>query len=172
MMNGSKTRYPFLMRFLHWLSAVVILWATGSGFYILFARPSESVVNIIADFNVALTLLFVPVFAMRVILRCLWLKPVNNQLLKHQQKLADIGHGCLYVTVSVVLISGVLMMERDMTVFGWFEVGAILTNGHLTEVFSKIHRVANVALFILLFVHILAVIKHELSGIPMLRKMV
>ena len=172
MTDGDIHRYPLAWRVLHWLSATVILWAISSGFYILLVRPSQAVIHAIADFNVAITLLFVPIFIIRILVSYLLEKPATPQLRQRQQKIANRAHALLYLMVVIVLVSGVLMMERDMSVFGWFEVKAILSKGSLTQGFFILHRIANTVLFMLLVAHILAVVYHQIKGIPLMKRMI
>jgi cytochrome b561 len=168
----QSNRYPFIWRLLHWLSAIIILWAIFSGFFILLAHPDKDVIHKIANFNVAITLLFIPVFIVRIFVVYYFSKPTTDTLARHQQTLANLAHAFIYLVLSVVLISGVLMMENTMSVFGWFEISAILDKGASTQFFFILHRAANTLLTLLLFVHIAAVIKHQLNGVPILRKMI
>lgn len=168
----SSSRYPFAWRLLHWLSAIVILWAVFSGFFILIVRPAEHIIHWIADFNVAVTLLFVPVFAVRILIAASMTKPSTPDLDAQQQALANKGHLMLYVVVCAVLTSGVLMMDRGMSVFGWFEIAPLLKDEALTSAFFTLHRYANIMLTLLLVAHIAAVVKHQRHGVPLMRKMI
>lgn len=172
MLETQLNRYPLVWRILHWISAAVILWAMGSGFYILLVRPSEAMIHAIADFNVSVTLLFVPIFIVRLVVSQIAEKPLTPQLVDRQQQLAHRVHTIMYIAVSTVLISGVLMMERKMMIFGWLELNAVLPVGPITESFFILHRAANILLTLLLLAHILAVVKHQVNGIPILRKMI
>ena len=172
MVEGQVHRYPLAWRILHWLSALIILWAMGSGFYILLAQPPEEVIHTIADFNVSITLLFVPVFIIRLVVSHVSEKPTTPQLGNRQQQLAHRVHVVMYWMVSIVLITGVLMMDRTMNVFGWFELNSVFSAGIITESFFTLHRAANILLTLLLLGHVLAVIKHQWNGVPILRKMI
>lgn len=172
MAKAKVHRYPLMWRILHWVSAVIILWAMGSGFYILLARPPEEIIHQITDFNVSITLLFVPIFIIRLLVCYFYDKPPTPQLVDKQQQLANRIHIVMYWVVSTVLITGVLMMDRKMNVFGLFEVNSAFSPGIITERFFILHRCANILLTLLLLGHVLAVIKHQLNGVPILRKMI
>jgi cytochrome b561 len=172
MAEVNLNRYPFMWRILHWLSALVIVWAMSSGFYILFAQPEKQVIHTIANFNVSVTLLFVPIFLIRLIMSYIVEKPITPQLVESQQRLAHKVHRLMYFVVCTVLISGILMMERNMIIFSAFELTPFLSKGVITEGFFMLHRMANFLLVLLLAAHITAVIKHQLNGIPILRKMI
>lgn len=172
MFHTQDNRYPAIWRLMHWLSASVILWAIFSGFYILLAKPHAQVIHNIADLNVSLTLLFIPVFILRLVLIQFIKKPDTSELRSKDKALANKAHSLIYLVVSLVLVSGLLMMERSMWIFDWVEIPAVFTKGVITEGFFIIHRIANVVLTFLLMAHILAVVKHQLNGVPILRKMV
>ena len=61
-MLKERNRYSHAARILHWLSAVVILWATVSGIYAAVTAENE-VAMLISALNVSLTTLLIPVFA-------------------------------------------------------------------------------------------------------------
>ena len=164
-------RYPLMWRLLHWFSAIIIVWAMCSGFYILIAQPDKDVIHTIADFNVSVTLIFVPIFIIRVLMSRVLEKPITLELIASQRKLAHQVHCLMYAVVSIVLLSGVLMMERDMLIFGYYEINTLLTKGPITEGFFILHRWANIFLTLLLIAHVAAVIKHQINGIPILKKM-
>ena len=55
-------KYSTQQIILHWLSAIIIIWATLSGFYVAFCHPDQPVKEWIGFFNVSLTTLFIPFF--------------------------------------------------------------------------------------------------------------
>ncbi len=165
-------RYSLIWRSLHWLSAVVILWAIASGFYLALFDVSDATHHWIADTNVATTLVFIPFFTLRMLIAWHSEKPETKNLSPQQQQLAHRGHQLIYLAVICVLISGVLMMERPMPFFGIAEFPALLEKGNLTQFFFWFHRCSNIALTLLVLAHLAAVVKHQLAGVPVLRKMV
>lgn len=165
------SRYSKPRVFLHWLSALIIIWATLSGFWVGLGNPSPAIKNWVGFFNVSLTTLFIPVFVIRLFYAFSSAKPEDNLLTKKEEKMASVGHIALYVTITVVMVTGVLMMERPINVFNWFMIPQPLTNSQLTSLFNKIHAFSCSTLGVLVIGHILAVIKHHWQGKALLRRM-
>ncbi|OON41889.1 cytochrome B [Izhakiella australiensis] len=166
-----KSKYSKPQVFLHWLSAIIIIWATISGFWAAFGDLSPASKDWIGFFNVSLTTLFIPFFIIRLFYAFFSAKP-NDDLLTHKEEiLAFIGHFLLYVNITVVMVTGVLMMERPINVFNWFTLPQPLTNLQLTSLFNFIHMISCTTLALLVIGHILAVIKHQLQGKALLRRM-
>jgi cytochrome b561 len=85
--------------------------------------------------------------------------------------LARIAHCAIYVLTAVVLLTGVLMMKEPADVFGLVRFGPVLTQPELHEWFTRLHIGSCIALAALLALHIAAVIKHQMSGNPVLKRM-
>ncbi len=111
-------KYDITARLLHWISALVILWAAISGFYLTSLNNDESIKHQIAELNVSITVVFIPFFFWRVIHRIKHGIPSYGNLLSEREvKIARAMHILLYTLVTVVLLSGILMMKKDFTVF-------------------------------------------------------
>ncbi len=80
-------------------------------------------------------------------------------------------HKCMYLVTGVVLTSGVMMMDRAINVFDVLSIPAPLESAGLIAVFKKIHDVSCVVLAVLVVLHMGAVIRHEVSGHRILRRM-
>jgi len=98
-------------------------------------------------------------------------KPKQDKRATLATHAAEIAHILLYINISLVLISGVLMMERDINVFNLFVLLQPLYDLALTLLFNRIHIVCCAILGGLVLLHILTVIKHELFGNRIMRKM-
>lgn len=164
-------RYSLLSRILHWVSAIVIIWASCTGFAVAFKLIGKPTCDSIAVFNVALTLTFIPFFILRVGYAIFSEKPQTPELSRLQQLAAHCGHHALYVTVSVVLVSGVLMMDRTISAWGIIEFPPVNLSSLWHQRFSHIHHYACMVLALLVIGHIAAVIKHEMKGVKLLSKM-
>ncbi len=153
------------------MSALVILWATASGFYNAFFTPTPHIKTWIAWFNVSLTTLFIPFFLLRI--ACLWLhgKPDCSLLSAHEKKIARVAHALLYINISAVLITGVLMMDRPINVFHVITLPQPITAAYLIGGFNVAHKVFCISLSMLIVAHLLAVIKHHLAGKDIIKKM-
>jgi cytochrome b561 len=166
-----KTKYSPSQVFLHWLSAIVIIWGTISGFFVALFEPALAHKEWVSFVNVSLTTLFIPFFIARLIVMWRHGKPNDHLLNKKEEKLASLGHALLYINISVVLISGVLMMERPINVFNWFSIPQPLTNPGLTQAFNFTHILSCATLGLLVVGHVLAVLKHQYHGKALLRRM-
>lgn len=59
-------RYSVGQIWLHWISAVVILWTLFSGFYVAFIDVAMETKNWVGFINVSLSALYIPIFILRV----------------------------------------------------------------------------------------------------------
>ncbi len=164
-------RYSALRRTLHWLSALVIIWATVTGFMLAFLVLPEALEQWLGTFNVALTLVFMPFFLLRLWLALTRKKPPTPALTTRQVRLAAYGHGLIYGTVLTVLVSGVSMMERPVSVFALLELPPLFKAGAVTAAFSALHHYACALLALLVLGHIAAVIVHQRRGVRLMQKM-
>ncbi len=80
-------------------------------------------------------------------------------------------HKLIYLTTAVVLASGVLMMKQPTDVFGLFVMPAPLQGGAGIDLFMQVHRLSCILLGLLVFLHVAAVLRHELSGRSVLWRM-
>jgi cytochrome b561 len=86
-------------------------------------------------------------------------------------KLALFAHTLIYLVISLVLVTGVLMMDRPIDVFGLLEIAQPLSDPGLISRFLTLHVWACIFLALLIVLHIGAVIVHELCGHRVLRRM-
>ncbi|WP_413676612.1 cytochrome b [Pantoea dispersa] len=166
-----KTRYSWQQITLHWISAVIIIWATLTGFYIALFNHASEHKDWVSFINVSLTTVYIPLFIVRLVYAYCHGKP-NDGLLSHkEERLAALGHKMLYVNIALVLLTGVLMMERPINIFGLFSINQPLHDPALTLTFNRLHVFFCVSLALFIVGHILAVVKHQLAGKPLLRRM-
>jgi cytochrome b561 len=165
-MNHSK--YSKAQIVLHWLSAFIILWSLCAGSYVALFNVSPGIKSIMTALNISMTTLFIPFFLVRVVLRV-------NHLRKYTagpgELLATFVHNLIYLITGMVLLTGVLMMDRPITVFGVLSMPALITAPHLLRGFHAAHQQSTGMLGGLVLLHLLAVVKHELSGNRILRRM-
>lgn len=162
-MAYSKTQI-----FLHWLSAVIILWATFSGFYVALADVPDTIKHAVSFFNVSITTVLIPFFAVRMYLAFSKVRGIPRQ---PAELAAFVAHKAIYLATTAVLVTGVLMMDRDINVFHLFSIPQPITDPELTGRFNTAHKYACVVLGGLLVLHVAAVVKHHLCGNPVLRRM-
>lgn len=166
-----KSKYAWQQVILHWLSAAIIIWATLTGFYVALFDVSPQLKDWMGYFNVSLTTVFIPFFILRLWFMFRLGKPKQEKPATLATHAAEIAHMLLYITISLVLVSGVLMMERDINVFNLFVIPQPIEDLSLTQLFNRIHIISCAILGGLVLLHILAVIKHELFGNRIMRRM-
>lgn len=165
-------KYNVQARLLHWLSALVILWATASGFLVLLTDLEESTIEVIAGFNVAITTLFIPFFIWRIVNRVINGVPEYPDTIKHYEVKAALSVQVgIYFLVSVVLVSGVLMMDQNIDVFGLFELPQLIHNVELIHFWETAHQISTRILAIFVLLHVAAVVRHERVGNKILKRM-
>ncbi|WP_433740404.1 cytochrome b [Pseudomonas putida] len=164
----THSKYTTAQIALHWLSAFIILWSLCMGSYVALFNASPDIKSMITALNISMTTLFIPFFLLRTILRI-------NHLHKHPagpgELLATFVHNLIYLITAIVLLTGVLMMDRPITVFGLLSMPQLITDPQLLHSFHAAHQDSTGMLGGLLLLHLLAVAKHELSGNHILRNM-
>lgn len=169
-MTSEKYSRPRML--LHWCFAAIIVWASLSGFANTLLNLPEAISHGISFINVSLTTLLIPLFGARLYFALA--HPVAEepaQALHSAALLAKVGHLALYMAIGLVLLSGVLMMERPIDFFGLLVLPQPLHEPLLTAFFNRVHRYACVALTLLVVGHIGAVLIHQWRGHPVLRRM-
>jgi cytochrome b561 len=156
---------------LHWISAAIILWTLASGFYVSVVNVSVPVKQSVAFINVSLTTVFIPFFIWRVCIFVYHTLHARKVAASTGQRLVGLAHVLIYLTVSIVLVTGVLMMDRPINVFGLVEIPQPLGNSFLIAQFTTVHVWACGVLSALIALHVGAVIVHEICGRRVLRRM-
>ncbi|EJM94185.1 cytochrome B561 [Pseudomonas sp. GM74] len=170
-LNMSVSSYSRQRVLLHWLSAAVILWTLLSGFLVAGFEVSTHIKESVAFFNVSLTTVFIPFYVWRLFLFFTHTRFSGMSSLAPVEALALFVHALIYLIVGAVLVTGVLMMDRPIDVFGVVEFGQPLNDPRLTALFATVHMWACVVLSLLLTAHIGAVIVHEACNHRVLRRM-
>ncbi|WP_307691121.1 cytochrome b/b6 domain-containing protein [Variovorax ginsengisoli] len=172
-MKATAEKYDRTARVLHWVSAVVILWASISGFVITTQNVEPGVRNQIASFNVSITTLFIPFFFFRIWHRLQRGTPARPASLSNREALlAGAMHLFFYAVIAAVLISGVLMMPHDIRLFEVVQLPQLVTDASALHLFRNSHTVATATLGACIALHLAALAKHELSGKRILSRMI
>ncbi|MNJ44116.1 hypothetical protein D3C77_391550 [compost metagenome] len=82
-----------------------------------------------------------------------------------------IAHWVIYLVISIVLITGVLMMDRPITVFDLFFIPQPLNDPYWIGLFFIVHIWSCAVLALLVAVHVAAVFRHEVVGHRVLKRM-
>lgn len=167
-MNAST--YSTSQKLLHWVSAVIILWALLSGFFVAMFSVPTSVKAWVAFFNVSLTTLYIPVFALRVF--CSFSHGLDFSIKRTvQEYMALLVHKAMYLVLAVVLATGVLMMDRPINIFNLFTLAPFESNPARIAMYTRVHVLSCVGLLLMLVMHIGAVVLHERRGKRVMARM-
>lgn len=172
--SGDQTmktsRYSTTQKWLHWVSAIVILWSLLSGFYVAVFTVPESVKAWVGFFNVSLTALYIPVFVLRIY--CSFTHGLDAFVKRSPQEwLALLVHKAMYGVLGVVLVTGVLMMDRSINIFNLVFIPPFDNDPAEIAAFTRVHVLSCVVLLLVLMAHIGAVVLHELRGNRVMARM-
>jgi superoxide oxidase len=156
--------YAMPVRWLHWISAAVILWAMISGFTVGNLPQNSELRRSITDFNVALTTIFIPVFALRIYVRLKLPAPAPLSASALHRIAAQTAHATLYILVSFVLFSGVFAVDHPASIFGIWTLQPVALPLSYRDNVTTIHSTACRALGGLVLLHVLAVFRHQSAG--------
>lgn len=167
----NETSYTTVQKWLHGISALIIVWLMSSGFYIALGPVSDTFKSAISAFNVSTGAVFIPLFLFRMYVsfgKCCSGLITSKSFV---QCLAFFVHAMMYLATAIILISGVLMMDRDINIFGFFSIPSLIDNSAHLEGFASIHDVACLSLTLLFILHVAAVIKHQWVGQSVIKRM-
>lgn len=164
----KTTRYSAAQVLLHWLSAIIIVWALVSGFSVAWLDVASGTKALVSYVNVSLTTLLIPFFFVRLLLA---LRRAAPPAVTPMERVAALAHWALYSVTSVVLVTGILMMDHPINVFGWVTFPAPVADIKLIETFFRLHIWSCGLLAVLVGLHVAAVIKHQWQGRNLLARM-
>ena len=168
---NHRQRYAWPQVVLHWLSAAIILWIMCTGAYLAVFEVDPALQAAMADFNVSISLLLIPVFILRCVVRLSIPGPPAHTTKRSEQLLAQVAHLALYAAIGSVLLTGVLIMDEDLNAFGLIQVPALFSEHAWRGIWLLVHYISLGSLFALITLHIGAVIKHQLAGHSVLARM-
>lgn len=164
-------KYRWQQALLHWASAALILWVLISGFVVAHLDVAPRTFEVVSFANVALSTLYIPVFVLRWWLHLCLIKPASLHHDRVMRVVTVLVHESLYLTTGFVLLSGVLMMKREIDVFGGFAIAPLLSDPGWQALWFTLHIGACMVLAALVLMHVGAVMMHELLGRRVLRRM-
>lgn len=171
MSASERGRYSWEQVLLHWVSAAVILWVLVSGFYVAYAEVDEAMHAWVGWVNVSATTLYIPIFVLRCAVRAFKPAPVSIDRGPWGRLAAHVAHQALYWLTAVVLLSGVLMMDCAIDVFGWWQIPLPMIDAVWLDRWFALHIASCFALAGVVTVHIAAVCLHQCRGHAIVRRM-
>lgn len=172
-MTNTTAKYNRNVRLLHWISALIILWVSITGFLTATPIMDSATKHHIASFNVSVSTLFMPIFFIRILYRLKHATPAYPQSISKLEIVAAKSmHIILYITISIVLISGFLMMKQDFYFFNTFKIPHLINSTTGQAFFKHIHTFSTIVLATCVSLHIVALLKHEIMGKRILSRMI
>ena len=164
--NGAiiPTRYDGFSRLLHWLVAIVIIYAMCMG-YILHALEGTVYFQFFSVLNMTLGTLATPIMLVRFIWRFFRPSvPYPAEIGRMKKSFLIFAHEVFYLTIFVTLVSGFLMLEKGYNLFGLWPIPQPIENLEVNRFFFIVHRYACITLGVILVGHVAAVIHYYLAG--------
>jgi len=164
--RNTSGHYGLVSIVMHWVVAVVVIGLFALGYWMVGLTYYSSWYRTAPDIHKSIGLMLLALMVFRVIWRGLNHGP---QPLAQHGKLTRLatraGHGILYFGLFAVMISGYLISTADgrpISVFGWFEVPALITPiPNQEDIAGLVHEYLAWALVILSALHALAALKHH-----------
>ncbi|MEF9672217.1 cytochrome b/b6 domain-containing protein [Pseudomonas sp. PCH446] len=157
--------------YLHWISALVILWATLSGFGVTLLPVNHPLRQWVESVNPQITSLFIPLFAWRLWLYLSTSSEQSTGTGDLQKNIAKLTHTLIYLCVSGVLLTGVVMMNHPVLLLGIMPLPQLLHSPPALAEIQQLHHLLCTMLAALVALHLAAVVRHQLRGNPVLRRM-
>jgi cytochrome b561 len=163
--QSSQSRYTTAAIALHWLMALMILGSIILGLYMVGLELSPRKLKLYSWHKWAGVTIF-----LFTCLRVLWrlthpAPPLPPNVPKWQHNAAHVTHLAIYVLLFAIPLSGWLMSSAfgfQVVYFGVLPIPDLLAkNKVLAEQLKELHEALNIALWILLFVHVVAAVKHH-----------
>ncbi|WP_256346590.1 cytochrome b/b6 domain-containing protein [Pseudomonas gingeri] len=170
-MQSLPKPYTTTRIYLHWISALVILWATLSGFGVTLLPANHPVRQWVESFNPQITSLFIPFFAWRLWLYLSTSSEQSTDTRDLQKSIAKLTHTLIYLCVSGVLLTGVVMMNHPVLLLGIMPLPQLLHSLPALAEVHQLHHLLCTLLAVLVALHLAAVVRHQLRGSSVLRRM-
>lgn len=166
-MDTSRiTGYSRTARFNHWISASLVLVMLAVGWTLYAGVLGQDLSGSVRDFHKALGVVVLVFGIWRVGYRLVkGFPPIVEGTPPWQATTARLAHYVLLAGILVMPISGIawgFYAGRDLDVFGLFTLaGAAVENEALSDLGSAVHFYAGSAVTFVVFVHLLAALKHH-----------
>jgi cytochrome b561 len=175
--RNSSTNYGLVSITMHWLVAIAVVGLFALGYWMVGLTYYSSWYRTAPDIHKSIGLLLLALMILRVTWRFLSSGPAPLASHGRLTRLATkAGHGVLYLGLFAVMISGYLISTADgrsISVFGWFEVPALITSiPDQEDIAGLIHEYLGWGLVIFSSLHALAALKHHfIDRDPTLKRM-
>lgn len=166
MSTAPKPVYSLTGRLNHWISAALVLVMLGIGWSLYSGVLSQGLSGSVRDFHKALGVVVLVFGLWRVGYRFVkGFPPVVTGTPSWQVVSARVAHYVLLAGILVMPLSGIawgFYAGRDLSVFGLFTLqGSAVENEALSDIGSTIHFYAGSIVTFVVFIHLLAALKHH-----------
>ncbi|WP_043991412.1 cytochrome b/b6 domain-containing protein [Vibrio sp. AND4] len=160
--NNPMQHYDVFSKWLHWIMAVIIIYATVAGYGMLFVMDKPQLFHVLSTLNMS----FATIASALLIVRWGWsffrkTPELPDTIPTAQKSIAKLAHGVLYLVMFVVFISGFLMLNHEYTFFWLFIIQNPISNPEVNAFFFTVHRFGCAILASLVLLHVLAALKHH-----------
>ncbi|WP_039977450.1 cytochrome b [Vibrio jasicida] len=160
--NTPTQHYDAFSKWLHWIMAVIIIYATIAGYGMLFVMDMPQLFHVLSTLNMS----FATIASVLLIVRWGWsffrnAPELPDTIPNTQKSMAKLAHGVLYLVMFVVFVSGFLMLKHEYPFFWLFTIPNPISNAEVNEFFFMVHRVGCATLATLVALHVAAALKHH-----------
>ncbi len=166
MLHNTIHTYGLVAKIFHWLVAIVVIGMFVLGWWMVELTYYDKWYKLAPDYHKSIGILLALVMVFRAVWRLYQPRPQapsDNSLI--EKRVAHWVHIILYLLIFTVMLFGYLISTADnrgITVFSWFEVPSL---GELfddqEDIAGWIHEWAAYGLIGLVFLHVLAALKHH-----------
>lgn len=165
-MNGPAQRYSLTAIGLHWVIALLIFIGFGIG-WVMTDIPGLTPTKLrYYNWHKWIGVTVFALACVRVIWRLTHRPPPMPPMPRWQHVGATLGHALLYVLMIVIPLSGYLYSYAagvPVVYFGLIKLPAIIgPSPEYKDLFKSIHIALNYTLAVLVFIHIIAALEHQL----------
>ncbi|MFD2229601.1 cytochrome b [Alkalimarinus sediminis] len=164
--RNSQSEWGALSIAVHWVVAVVVFGLFGVGLYMVELDYYDSMYRTAPFVHKSVGVLLFLLMAFRLFWR--FVSPAPASLATHknwEKKLAHIVHIALYLLLFVIMVSGYLISTADgrpVSVFGWFEVPAIISGiDNQEDIAGEVHEILAYVLIAIVGFHAIGALKHH-----------
>ena len=167
----SKKKYHFVLRIIHWLTALVIFGLIALGWYMADLPPgADPNRSLYYTLHKSFGVLVLFLFLIRVIIRfSTYIPSLPHSMPICERKLSAIVHFLLYVLLLVVPLSGYIMSDaggHSVPFFTMTMPDLFADNKTLARWAHDFHHYAPYVLLGFVTLHVLGALKHRFFDIP------
>jgi cytochrome b561 len=166
MWNNTNEKFGLLSKFLHWLSAAMIIGLFALGYWMMGLEYDHPWYHNAPHWHKSVGILLILVTFIRIIWRCYSAipKPIATHS-RFTRRAGSLVHILLYGLICIVLLAGYMLAGTDgkaIAIFNWFSLPAL---GEIVldqaELFGKLHEISAYVLMIFAVLHAVAALKHH-----------